>query len=83
MNALPKVPKCSGGSEIWTSLDFKWLKRGWFANGPDFKWDLKSDQKCPDFERSSFQMAGTIAVTTAQPFENRTICSLIFKKSGF
>ena len=30
------------GSEIWTSLYFKWLKRGWVANGPDFEWDLKS-----------------------------------------
>ena len=27
-------------SEIWTSLDFKWSKRGWFANGPYFEWDL-------------------------------------------
>ena len=25
------------GSEIWTSLNFEWV-----ANGPDFKWDLKS-----------------------------------------
>ena len=30
------------GSEIWTSLDFEWSKRGWVANGPNFKWDLKS-----------------------------------------
>ena len=22
-------------------LDFEWLKRGCFANGPDFEWDLK------------------------------------------
>ena len=22
-------------SEIWTCPDFEWLKRGWFANGPD------------------------------------------------
>ena len=29
-------------SEMWTSLDFKWLKRGWVAKGPDFEWDLKS-----------------------------------------
>ena len=30
------------GSEIQTSLDFEWLKRGWIANGPDFEWNLKS-----------------------------------------
>ena len=30
------------GSEIWTSLDFKWSKRCWVANGLDFEWDLKS-----------------------------------------
>ena len=28
-------------SEIGTSLDFKWLKRGWVANGLVFEWDLK------------------------------------------
>ena len=22
--------------------DCEWSKRGWFANGPDFKWDLNS-----------------------------------------
>ena len=30
------------GSEIRSSLDLEWSKRGWVANGPDFKWDLKS-----------------------------------------
>ena len=30
------------GSEIRTSPDFKWSKIGWFANGPDFEWNLKS-----------------------------------------
>ena len=30
------------GSEIQTCLDLKWSKRGWFANGPDLEWDLKS-----------------------------------------
>ena len=25
--------------------DFEWLKRDWFANGPDFKRDLISSQK--------------------------------------
>ena len=29
------------GSEIWPCPDFEWSKRGWFANGPGFKWDLK------------------------------------------
>ena len=29
------------GSEIQTSLDFEWSKRGWVANGLDFKWVLK------------------------------------------
>ena len=28
-------------SEIRTSLDFEWSKRGWVANGLDFKKDLK------------------------------------------
>ena len=33
------------GSEILTSLDFEWSKRGWVAaNGLDFEWDLKSRQ---------------------------------------
>ena len=58
--------------------------KGWFSNGPDFKWDLKSGspqsfenwtngchfvqnhfnsgQKCLDFERSGFQMVGTIDI---------------------
>ena len=30
------------GSAIWTSLDFEWSKRGWFSDGLDFEWDLKS-----------------------------------------
>ena len=37
------------GSEIQTSLDFEWSKRGWVANGLDFVW-------------SGFQMVGTIAI---------------------
>ena len=28
-------------SEICKSLDFKCLIKGWFENGPHFKWDLK------------------------------------------
>ena len=34
--------KIQGQPEILTSLDFKWSKRGLFANGPDFEWELKS-----------------------------------------
>ena len=30
------------GSEIGTPINFEWSKRGWFANGQDFEWDLKS-----------------------------------------
>ena len=44
---------------------------------------LKSGQKCLDLEWASFLMVGTIAIAKAQPFENRTIWNLIFKKSGF
>ena len=77
------------GSEIQTSLDFKWLRRGWVTNGPDFEWDLKSKRpsilnpdKCqpfckkhPDFERSGFRIVGAkaIAMAKAVPFENWTV----------
>ena len=93
------------GSEIWTSLDFLWSKRGCVAKGLDFEWDLKSrsttpeirtigchfvknhlksGQKCPDSECSSFRMVGiAIAIAKAQPFENRTIWNLTFKNFGF
>ena len=30
------------GSEIQTSLDSEWSKRGWVANGPDLQHDLKT-----------------------------------------
>ena len=30
------------GSEIMTSVDFEWSKKGWVTIRPDFKWDLKS-----------------------------------------
>ena len=33
--------KIQWGSETRTSLDFKWSKKGWVANGLDFEWDLK------------------------------------------
>ena len=31
----------TAGSEIFTSLDFEWSKKGCAANVPDFEWDLK------------------------------------------
>ena len=40
-----KPQRIQGGSEIWACLDFEWSKRGWVANNPDFKWDLKFCQK--------------------------------------
>ena len=36
------LPEIQWGSEIQTSLDFEWSKRGWLAISVDFKWDLKS-----------------------------------------
>ena len=72
-------------------LDFEWdLKsRSPTIWNPD-KWlpfcqkRLKSRQKRPDSECSSFQMFGTtaIAVAKAQPFENQSIRNLTFKKVG-
>ena len=44
---------------------------------------LQSGQKRTDFEWSSFQMVGTIAIAKARTFENRTIWNLTFKKSRF
>ena len=35
------------GSEIWMRPDFKWSKICWFANAPDFKWDMKLDNWLP------------------------------------
>ena len=77
------------GSEIQTSLDFEWSKRGWVGlNGLDFEWDLKfgsqnhlkSEQKHPYFEWISFQMVGTIA--KAQP-KSRFKMFSIFQIVGF
>ena len=34
------------GSEIQSSLYFKWSKKGWFANGPDFKSEHQKAQPC-------------------------------------
>ena len=47
------------------------------------KTHTKPDQKCPDYEWSSFQMAGTIAIDIAQLVENWTILNPIFKKFRF
>ena len=51
------------GSEIRPSLDFEWSKRGWVANSPDFKWDLKSGSstiwnpdKYPPFSQKPFEI---------------------------
>ena len=44
---------------------------------------LKSRQKCPDFERSGFQMDSAIAKGIAQASENQIIWNWIFKTSGF
>ena len=55
------------------------------TNGCNFvKNHLKSRQKCPNFEWSSFRMDGTIAIAIAKarPFEKRTIWNIIFNKSG-
>ena len=76
------------GSEIQTSLDFEWSKRGWVEKGLDLKWNLKSRSPTiwnPDFEWSCFWMVGTIAIATAkaQPFENRTIGNQTFKRLYF
>ena len=53
----------SNWSEIPPSLDFEWSKRGWVANGLDFKWDLKSrsptvwnPDKGPPFCPKSFEI---------------------------
>ena len=55
----------------------------WILLGTWLYW--KSRQKTTDFKWSGFGMVGTTAVAQAiaDPFENRTIWNLIFKKSGF
>ena len=82
-----KTPKIWWGYEIWTPLDLKWSKRGWFSNSPDFKWyrknwtngchfdenHFKSGQKQFYFEWSIFQDVGTIATALARPFETETL----------
>ena len=49
------------GSEIWTSLDFKWSKIGWVANGLDFDWDLKFGS--PSNHLKSEQMGAILSKT--------------------
>ena len=51
----------------------------------NYSGDVKSGLKYLDFDWSGFQTVGTIAMTIAkaQPFENRTIQNLTFKKSRF
>ena len=57
------IPTVQGEAEIWTSLEFEWSKRGLVANGPDFKWDLKSisptiwnPEKWPSFCQKIFEI---------------------------
>ena len=75
------------GSEIRPCLDFKWSKKGWFANSPVFEWDLipeaqpfenqpKWPPSCIYHLKSrlfspDFEWSGFLMVK-ARPFENRT-----------
>ena len=63
------------GSEIRTSLDFKWLKRGWAANCPDFEWDLN-----PETQPFEIRTNGSFS---QKPFEIRTKKVRIFELSDF
>ena len=66
-------------SEIWNWEAQPFEVR---TNGCHFvKSNLKSGQKRQDFESSSYQMVGTIAI--AWLFEKQTIWNLTSKKSGF
>ena len=57
------LPHLQWGSEIRTSRDFKWSKKGWVANCLDFEWELKSGgptiwnmEKRPPFCQKPFEM---------------------------
>ena len=41
-NVQHKTCKACIQCNLAQCLDIKWSKRGWFGNGPNFKWDLKS-----------------------------------------
>ena len=69
------------GSEIRTSLDFEWSKRGWVANGPEVyrPFEIRAIQtKTSRFQMVRFWTVGTIviAIAKAQPFEFRPSKSL-------
>ena len=76
-------------------IEFKWL-RGWFANGLDFKWDLKnfkSGHMDAILAKTFWNLVkhvwisklGTITmdITIAQPFETMAISNPFLKKSRF
>ena len=65
------------GSEIWKPNHFKSGQMAAILS----KNHLKSRQKCPYFEWSSFRIVGTtaIAIAKARPFENRPSKSPDFK----
>ena len=81
-NVILRITK--QGSEILTSLDFEWSKKGWFWNGPYVKSDLKSGSPTiwnPDkwrlfclkpfeiwMKMSGFLMVWTIAKAIVRPF---------------
>ena len=76
------------GSEIKTSLNFKWSKRGWVANYLDFKWDLEcwsptiwNPDKNVQILKSSFQVVGTkvISIAKARPFKIQPLKSPVLK----
>ena len=47
------------GSEIWTCYRFKWLKRGWFADGLNFQWNLKSEAQLFEIQTNSLHFVKT------------------------
>ena len=77
------ISKLHWGSEIWTSLDFEWSKKGWVVNGLDFNWDLKAQPFENQTNGCHFAMVRTIAIATAPLFENLTIGNPTFKKFRF
>ena len=55
------------GFEIRTSFNFEWSKRGWFADGLDLEWDLKS-RKPNHFKLR--QMAAILSKNILNPDKN-------------
>ena len=76
--------KCSG------DLKSEQVKRGWFANGSDFKWDLKSGSptiwnpdKRPPLCRKPFAIQQKCPDFAWSAFQMVRNLNLIFIKSGF